>query len=538
MSTDYSLNLNSFFRLLARYVSPKVIGILILLILIVGYLAITEPDKFLLGANIQNLLRRTALFGILGIGVAFVIITSGIDLSIGSIVGLCGVLLALFLTVNYAAVDQADVIALKGRQSQVYVQPTAAFKPGDLIRYDRGRRAEDAILTVKSVKESEFETKKKGALPATLVTFDKKLLADDTYGRIAKTYKVLSFKNTPDQTSKATLVIQGAHNNLAPKDRVELNNEDGLKDIRIISASVDGDKTTLKLDEELGDDFNDKWMAVPIKRKQRMTILSAVGWVALIALALGIIHGLLVTKVNLQPFVVTLCGLLFYRGISRWLVDDQPQGFGSEFDETLRPLATGKFVLTTNPDGTSALAIPYPFFILLGVAILAAIFLNKTVYGRYIQALGRNEEAARYSGINTKRVTIVAYVICTLLGALGGILFALESNSISPSEQGNFFELYAIAAAVLGGCSLRGGEGGIFGVVIGTALMQTLNNLINLKGISDTLEFAIIGAVILIGVIADELLRRIVAKRRAVAQANADAIIIEKPPERPENPPE
>ena len=152
-------------------------------------------------------------------------------------------------------------------------------------------------------------------------------------------------------------------------------------------------------------------------------------------------------------------------------------------------------------------------------AIVAAIFLNKTIWGRYMLALGRNEDAARYSGINTGRMTLLAYVISTLMAAIGGILFALDSNSVAPSSFGNFFELYAIAAAVLGGCSLRGGEGGILGVVVGTALMQTLYNLIVLVKISDKLEFAIIGAVILIGVIADELVKRFAARRRTAIKS-------------------
>ena len=151
---------------------------------------------------------------------------------------------------------------------------------------------------------------------------------------------------------------------------------------------------------------------------------------------------------------------------------------------------------------------------MLSLAIAAAIFLNKTIWGRYMLALGRNEEAARYSGVNTGRITVLAYIICTAMAAIGGILFALDSNSVAPSSFGNFFELYAIAAAVLGGCSLRGGEGGILGVVVGTALMQVLYNLIVLLKISDKLEFAIIGAVILLGVMADEFVRGIATKRR------------------------
>ncbi len=130
-------------------------------------------------------------------------------------------------------------------------------------------------------------------------------------------------------------------------------------------------------------------------------------------------------------------------------------------------------------------------------------------------ALGRNEEAARYSGVPIERMKILAYVICSGTAGLGGILFALDVNSVQPAGQGNFYELYAIAAAVLGGCSLRGGEGSILGVIVGAAVMRVLYNAINVLGIPTQLEFAIIGIVILTGVIADELIRRIAAHRSA-----------------------
>ena len=129
--------------------------------------------------------------------------------------------------------------------------------------------------------------------------------------------------------------------------------------------------------------------------------------------------------------------------------------------------------------------------------------------------MGNNEEAARYSGINTQRMTILAYVICAGLAGLGGVLFVLDINSAQPVDFGNFYELYAIAAAVLGGCSLRGGEGTILGVVIGAALMRVLKNMITLVDWMPTyIEYAIIGAVILAGVIVDELVKRAAARRR------------------------
>ena len=240
------------------------------------------------------------------------------------------------------------------------------------------------------------------------------------------------------------------------------------------------------------------------------------------SLLIGLAHGLLITKLNLQPFVVTLCGLLIYRGCARWLTGDAVQGFGSGF-KGIKQLAIGKIPLGELPV-VGKFALPIPFLLFVGLAVVAAIFLNKTIYGRYMLALGRNEQAARYSGINTHAMTILAYVICSAIAGFGAMLFAFDVNSIQPDNFGNFYELYAIAAAVLGGCSLRGGEGSIFGVMIGAAILPLLRNSINLLGLPTTLEFAIIGFVILAGVIVDELVKRYAAKRRRIAASQmADA---------------
>ena len=102
-----------------------------------------------------------------------------------------------------------------------------------------------------------------------------------------------------------------------------------------------------------------------------------------------------------------------------------------------------------------------------------------------------------------------------LLTGIAGILLAFYTNSISPSNHGNFYELYGIAAAVLGGCSLRGGEGSILGIVIGTALLQVLQNLVNLLGIPSSLNFAVMGAVVLVGVLSDQLFQRRAGRRLA-----------------------
>ncbi|HEV8483207.1 MAG TPA: ABC transporter permease [Blastocatellia bacterium] len=228
----------------------------------------------------------------------------------------------------------------------------------------------------------------------------------------------------------------------------------------------------------------------------------AVTVVMAIAMCLGLAHGLLVTRVRLQPFVVTLCGLLLYRGLARFIANDETKGFGNaEGFEGLRTLATG-----------SVLGVPTPFLLLMIVSFVMWVVVHRSVYGRHLFAVGRNEEAARYSGINSSLVTACAYVISGLLAGVASVVFAFYTNSISPSTHGSFYELYGIAAAVLGGCSLRGGEGSIAGILIGTALLQVLQNLVNLLGVPSSLNFAVMGAVILIGAVVDEILKRRSAK--------------------------
>jgi ribose transport system permease protein len=255
------------------------------------------------------------------------------------------------------------------------------------------------------------------------------------------------------------------------------------------------------------------WMLVEHGLSVPVTLAIVVG----ISLLIGLSHGLLITKMKLQPFVVTLCGLLFYRGLTRGLVQDQTQGFKSGF-EGLRALSQGQLPLPGTDFG-----IPNPCLILVVVAAIAILFLNFTVYGRYMLALGRNETATRYSGINTDRMIILAYVICGMLSGFGGLLFVLDVGSAQPVDFGNFYELYAIAGAVLGGCSLRGGEGTIIGVVIGAAVMQVLKNTITLVDwIPTNIEYAVIGMVILGGVIVDELVKRYAARRRTAQQARVN----------------
>ena len=708
-------------------------GILLLLVFICLATAILSNGRFVTPFNMQNIVRRSSFYGIIGIGVAFVIITGGIDLSIGSLIGLVGCMMPMLLASDHVvqgepvAVTKVNVTAralmLDGKQESI--------RAGDLLRF-KSASGSSRELTINQVNHSEANT-------------------------IVRVNQPVSAVKTGTRVTRYVL----RHTNFS---------------VVIILVLV-------------------------------------------FTLVIGLIHGLMITKINLQPFVVTLCGLLIYRGVARWITSDTTQGFGSDYDNSFRLLATGKpfsvasvmiavgivfalwlasrrfwsknraarpsglaftlgvlFSLTLigfgslryvdgvssqkildlakstpiqvetkkltvvdvnvekkaillrgehpsiqatglllvedtsqvksenkvsgkrkidwatldyqpvsgalvetkqtviafaapighlikdgklkpsvelyevdlikmdlasyNPqsrDFTSTPGLPgllpqiamyfagflmIPAFLLttilllrvnarqiglpvsvmvgsiiltgivaskiesdvsvrfmflvfgvigllifsvsrfiqvalkigsqsirlplmatsllatvwllgntpigqtlvpaatlwlLVIAVVAAIFLNRTIYGRYLLALGRNVEAARYSGINTDRMIIVAYIICSVCAGIGGILFALDGNSIQPASHGNFYELYAIAAAVLGGCSLRGGEGSIAGVVIGAAVMFVLYNAINLLGIPSTLEFAIIGLVILVGAMTDEVAKKLKDRKLSAA---------------------
>ena len=229
--------------------------------------------------------------------------------------------------------------------------------------------------------------------------------------------------------------------------------------------------------------------------------LAVLAIVALAAL-LGAVHGLLITRLGLQPFVVTLCGLLVYRGLARFIADDETKGFGDAAGfHTLQRLMTG-----------SLFGVPTPFVAMAIIGVVMWVVLHRSIYGRHLFATGRNEIASRFSGIDVRRVIVSTYVILGVLTGISAIIFAFYTNSISPSSHGSFFELYGIAAAVLGGCSLRGGEGSIVGILLGTTLLQVLQNLVNLLGIPSSLNFAVMGGVILVGVVADQILQRRAAR--------------------------
>lgn len=230
--------------------------------------------------------------------------------------------------------------------------------------------------------------------------------------------------------------------------------------------------------------------------------------VTLSGAAIGLLNGLLITKLKLQAFLVTLCGMFVYRGLARLLggsvnltnVREAQPGFTAPLEQ-LRKILVGK-------DATGAISFPVEFVILLVLAAAVGFFLHRTAYGRYWYAIGHNDLAARYAGVNVDRHRIAVYVICSTFAAFAGVLLLLDYSSLRSDNAGIGLELEAITGAVLGGCSIRGGEGTIVGIVLGAMVMPVLNNLITLNGLGSDIIPVIVGLTLLIGTTVDELIRR------------------------------
>jgi ribose transport system permease protein len=235
---------------------------------------------------------------------------------------------------------------------------------------------------------------------------------------------------------------------------------------------------------------------------------AAVPLVVLFGALVGLGNGLLITRLKLQPFLVTLCGMFIYRGVARLLGGTVSRTRSVEaHPEFVEPLRTVRYVLT-GKDATGELVFPAMFVLLIAIAVVIWFFLHRTAYGRYWYAIGHNELAAKFAGVNVDRQRVVVYVICSACAALVGVLLFLDMPSVQSDNAGLGWELYAILGAVLGGCSLRGGEGTAAGMVLGAMVLPVLENVVNFRGDRSDVIPAVIGLTLLFGTIIDELVRR------------------------------
>ena len=220
------------------------------------------------------------------------------------------------------------------------------------------------------------------------------------------------------------------------------------------------------------------------------TMLGAVLAGLLLGSLLGWFNGFTVTKFNVPPFVATLAMLTIARGFTMLYTKGHPiSNLGSDF----------AFI-----GSDSLVGIPVPVWIAILVVVVAVFITEKTKLGRYIYAIGGNEQAAKLSGINIKKVKMKVYAMAGALAALGGIIVTARLDSAQPNA-GMSYELDAIAAVVIGGTSLSGGKGSVWGTVMGAIIIGVLNNGLVLLNVSPFWQQVVKGGVILLAVIIDKI---------------------------------
>lgn len=217
-----------------------------------------------------------------------------------------------------------------------------------------------------------------------------------------------------------------------------------------------------------------------------LTIFAAL----LLGAILGAVNGVIIAKGKVAPFIATLATMTIYRGLTLVYTDGRPvSNLGNEI--TFQMLGKGYFF-----------GIPVPVCTMILAFIALYVIMHKTTFGRRVYAVGGNEAASKLSGINVDRVKIAVYSLTGMLAALSALILTSRLNSAQPTA-GTSYELDAIAAVVLGGTSLTGGKGWIFGTLVGALIIGVLNNGLNLIGVSSFFQQVVKGIVILIAVLID-----------------------------------
>ena len=219
--------------------------------------------------------------------------------------------------------------------------------------------------------------------------------------------------------------------------------------------------------------------------------LIAIPAVLIVGALLGLFNGILISKVKLQAFIVTLATMTMFAGLTLIISNGIPAMGVTSNSPILDFFSQG-----------SILGVPFPMIVFIVLFVLLLVLLQNTVFGRGVYAIGGNEEVARLSSMPTNRIKTMVYVISGLMSALAGIILTSRLSSSQPTA-GSGFELDAIAAVVIGGTSLAGGRGRLFGTFIGVLIIGVLNNGLNIIGVSAFYQQFIKGLVILLAVILD-----------------------------------
>ncbi len=206
-----------------------------------------------------------------------------------------------------------------------------------------------------------------------------------------------------------------------------------------------------------------------------------------VGLALGTLHGLLITRGRIEPFIVTLGTLGAFRAVLTWLADGGAITLDNNLADAYAPVYYG-----------ALLGVPIPVWVFAAVAVVGAFVLHRTAYGRHVQAIGSNEQVARYAAVNVETVKLCTYAALGAMVGVATLLYVPRLGSSSPTT-GLLWELEAIAAVIIGGTALKGGSGSITGTVVGAVLLSVIGNVLNLTSfISVHLNAAVQGTVIIV----------------------------------------
>ncbi len=392
----------------SRFRAPEW-GLIVAIGAALGLIYVIQDEHTFFGAfNLKHLFNKTALFGVLSIGAAVVIISGGIDLSIGSVVALSAVVAAKLMTEWLPGLPEA------GEQASRTLAGAAA-----------------ALCLVAGLKVAGWRGLAFGALPAVLV--------------VGLAAFAPALKISQGTASCASLVVAGVALAVHVGECLGLWRLKWLLGVVVASvvtwglasAASEGPKSAA--DPSLG------------------LVVAGITLSLLLGLAIGVMHAAMINRFQLPPFIATLATMAGLR--------------------SLAIILSGNRTINVNADRFRCLGNDnrYTIPIFATIAVVMSVVLGATVLGRHLYALGGNENAARLSGLSIRRLKTAAYAISGMLAALGGILFA-GSNGLAESRMGIAYELYAITAAVVGGCSLAGGVGSIRGTVLGLILIQIVIN--------------------------------------------------------------
>jgi ribose transport system permease protein len=227
--------------------------------------------------------------------------------------------------------------------------------------------------------------------------------------------------------------------------------------------------------------------AGPATGSPLLAVALGAGLAVLLGAVFGLAHGLLITRGRIEPFIVTLGTL----GIFRAYLTYFSNGGAITLDNDLSDLYAPVYY-------ASLAGVPIPVWVFLLVALAGALILNRTAYGRYVQAIGSNEQVARYAAVSVDRVKILTYALLGICVGIATLLYVPRLGSASPTT-GLLWELEAIAAVIVGGTALKGGAGSIAGTVVGAVLLSVISNILNLTSIiSVYLNAAVQGFVIIV----------------------------------------